>query len=420
VPPLPPVGGAYAPGPEAQNAWPQTSPFTQHRMEATYNDGSLWNYESDDQFDCKRIFSLEYLYGHGAKTGNHFIGDPNFANLPVIPDDIGLTTFHPQNTGLFGPLFHNGMRVRYGYENPDDSGMILSGFILFENTESNRQFQINQVLGNLQTLASIIVSDGAGGGIALPYDTAFFQSFTQEILGADWDYYFMPFFVRPAFKVKMVMGAKYLRISEQFLVRASDSGQGYGVDLPTGTAGPIFEGPFTQLTQPYTTVINSSVTNNLVGPVLGLRYDLGGNKFKLWGQSKFGVMADIEGRSVSSANLNQFKIVLPTTTDPNFIAGPAAGSPTTPSRVTLNNTHMAALFDQQFNLELPLFEMIPWVNHLYLFKHANFRVGWQYVVVSEVARAANQIKYIIDQPGIDSHRTWFSYNAVNFSVDWKW
>src|SRR5262249_54364615 len=213
-----PVGGAEAAGPQAQNAWPQISPFNQHRMEATYNDAGLWQYESDDKFDCKRIFSLEYLYGHGAKPGNHFIGDPDFRFLPVIPDDIGQTVFRPQNTGLFGPLFHNGMRVRYGYENPDDSGMILSGFILFENTESNKQFQINQVLGNLQPLASIIVSDGAGGGIALPFDTAFHQAFTQEIMGADWDYYFMPFFTRSAFKVKMLLGAKYLRMSETFSV----------------------------------------------------------------------------------------------------------------------------------------------------------------------------------------------------------
>jgi len=401
----------------AQNAWPETSPFTQHRVEEHFNDRGLWQYEADDNFACRRIFSLEYLYGHGAKPGNHVIGDPNFRDLRFDPDDVAGVLFPTQSTALYGPLFHNGMRVRYGYENPDDSGMILSGFILFENSASNRQFQINQVLGNLQALASIPVSDGAGGGISLPFDTAFFQQFTQEIMGADWDYYFMPFFVRPAFKVKMLLGAKYLRMSESFLVRGSDSGLGYGLDIPPL---PVFELPYF-ITDPYTTIVNSSVTNNLVGPVLGLRYDLGGEKFKLWGQSKFGVMADIESRSVSSSNLGQFKVAFPEAViEPNVLPGPAAGNPPPPSRVTLNNTHMAALFDQQFNLEVPIFEMIPWVNHLYLFKHANFRVGWQYVVVSEVARAANQIRWNINAAGIDSHRTWFSYNAVNFGVDWKW
>jgi hypothetical protein len=222
----------------------------------------------------------------------------------------------------------------------------------------------------------------------------------------------------------MLVGAKYLRISENFFVQGDDSGLGYGVDLPTsgggGGGGGTFEGPFTQLTSPYSTIINSSVTNNLIGPVIGLRYDLGGDKFKLWGQSKFGLMADIESRSVSSSNLNQFKLVTPTTLDPNFGAGPAAITSPLPTRVTSNHTHMAALFDQQFNLEFPLFSILPLVNQMAVFKQANFRVGWQYVVVSEVARAANQINYNINEATINNHRSWFSYNVVNFGVNWKW
>jgi hypothetical protein len=313
-------------------------------------------------------------------------------------------------------MFHNGMRMWYGYENPDDSGFLLSGFVLFENNESNKQF-IGGEGTSLQAIASIVVNNNDGTGIALPFDTRFFQQFTQEIMGADADYYFQPFYTRPAFKLKMLLGAKYLRISENFFVQGDDSGLGYGLDV---AFSPPFELPY-RITSPYSTIINSSVTNNLVGPTLGLRYDVGGDKFKIWGQSKFGVMADIESRSVSSSNLNQFKIAVPEVViDPNVLPGPAAGQSVRPTRVTSNNTHMAALFDQQFNLEFPLFSMLPLVNRMALFKDANFRVGWQYVVVSEIARAANQINYNIDQASINNHRTWFSYNVVNFGVNWKW
>src|SRR5262245_12697232 len=83
----PPAGGYAGAGLPAQNAWPETSPFTQHRVEEHYNDRGLWQYEADDNFACRRIFSLEYLYGHGAKPGNHVIGDPNFRNLRFDPDD---------------------------------------------------------------------------------------------------------------------------------------------------------------------------------------------------------------------------------------------------------------------------------------------------------------------------------------------
>src|SRR5258708_6612735 len=51
---LPPPGGGYdAAVMPAQNAWPQTSPFTQHRIEETFNEGGVWKYNSDDNFTRK-------------------------------------------------------------------------------------------------------------------------------------------------------------------------------------------------------------------------------------------------------------------------------------------------------------------------------------------------------------------------------
>jgi hypothetical protein len=412
----PPHDGAYAPGMSSANAWPETSPFNQHRIEQVYNEAGLWTYDSDDNFRCKRMFALDYLYGHGAGPGAHLIGDPAFKNTPFDPDDVTISLFPSHNTNLYSPQFHNGMRVWYGWEAPDDSGFLMSGFILFENSQSNKQFITNQQAGNLQPIASIVVNDG-GTGVALPFDTRFFQQFTQEIMGADADYYFMPFLTRPNFKVKMLLGAKYLRFSESFYVQGNDSGLGYGLDLPPL---PTFELPYV-ITAPYTTTINSSVTNNLVGPTIGVRYDLGGNKFKLWGQSKFGVMADIESRSVSSSNLNQFKIAVPEAViDPNVLPGPAVGAGIPPSRVTSNSTHVAALFDQQFMMEFPFFSVVPYLNRFTILREGNVRIGWQYVVVSEVARAGNQIIYNINEPLINSHRTWWSYNTFNFGMNWRW
>jgi len=418
----PDFSGGYAPE-MPTNAWPETSPFSQPRMSQVSNQTGLWQYDSDNHVNKKFIFSAEYLYAHGLRPGDRIIGDPNFNGTSPLPQQAaaGPTTGPPLFPSFsLGQLatnenvFHDGFRLRYGYENPDESGLVLSGFILFENDVNNGGRIQNEVAGNLQTLASIPVNNN-GIGAAIPIDTRFYNQYTQQILGVDADYYSMPIFTRPGFKLKMLYGAKYLQVSEQFLVQGTDSGLGYDL-AGSPTIGP----PFTQISpNPYDVVIASSTTNNLIGPVLGLRYDVGGDKFKIWGQSKFGLMADIERLNVSSANVSQIKIESPT--DPGqFVPGPAAGAGLTNTRVINTDTHISPLFETAINVEFPFFSMVPYVNKMNLFKNANVRIGWDFVVVDSVSRAAQIIKYNINEPGIQSGRTWFEYNAFNFGVDWKW
>lgn len=417
--PPPDFSGGYAPE-MPTNAWPDTSPFAQPRMSQVSNQTGLWQYDSDNHVNKKFIFSAEYLYAHGLRPGDRIIGDPNFNGTPVFPL-LGPTTTGPpvfpvQSLGGLATnqnVFHDGFRLRYGYENPDESGLVLSGFILFENDVNNGGRIQNEVAGNLQPLASIIVNNN-GTGAALPIDTRFYNQFTQQILGVDADYYSMPIFTRPGLKLKMLYGAKYLQVSEQFLVQGTDSGLGY--DASTTPIAP----PFTIISpNPYDVVIAASTTSNLVGPVLGLRYDVGGDKFKIWGQSKFGLMANIERLNVSSANVSQIKIEDPA--NPGvLIPGPAAGAGLTHTRVINTDTHISPLFETAINVEFPFFAMVPYVNRMNMFKNANVRIGWDFVVVDSVSRAAQIIKYNIGEPGIQSGRTWFEYNAFNFGVDWKW
>ena len=237
-------GGDYAPGMPQGNAWPETSPFSQHRMEQVSNQNGLWQYDSDDHVNKKFIFSAEYLYAHGLRPGDRIIGDPNFNLTPVDPNLVTTTTGPPvfpiQSLGGLATnqnVFHDGFRLRYGYENPDESGLVLSGFVLFENDVNNGDRIQTQTAGNLQTLASIVVNNN-GTGLAIPIDTRFYNQYTQQILGADADYYSMPFFTRPGFKLKMLYGLKYLQVSEQFLVQGTDSGLGYSI------AGGTIAGPF--------------------------------------------------------------------------------------------------------------------------------------------------------------------------------
>src|SRR5205823_3088353 len=91
--------------------------------------------------------------------------------------------------------------------------------------------------------------------------------------------------------------------------------------------------------------------------------------------------------------------------------------PATTHKIT--NTHISPIFDTSIYGEFPGFAMIPWVNQWQLFKNAKMRVGWNYVYVGEVARAAGIINYNIHEATINAKRSWFEFSTVNFAVDWR-
>jgi hypothetical protein len=427
-----PVGpGYYGGGMPPANVWPEMSPYTQHRRTETFNDAGLWSYNTDDNFANTYFFTAAYLYGHGQKPGFHQIGDPNLHDTVFIPGDIQgpFAAFPSQGTGIFNHVFHEGVQLRYGYWSPEGSGMVISGFVLAENNvNTGRYIQIGSP-ANPIPLAGIIVNNN-GAGLLLPFDERFYQRYSQEILGADAEYYQASFLTRSFFNLKVAGGVKYLRINETFFVQGDDTGEGYQVNqggTTTTTGFPNLPSittptPITHLGPAYSTIINSSTTNNLVGPTLGIRYELGGNLLKFWGVSKFGLMADIEEITVSSANVNQFKTAIPFTFSPNvFTSSPDPNAQLIPTRVTKTTTHLAPLVDASINVEVPIFSMIPVVNGWTFLKDAKFRVGYQYVWVGEIARAPAVIQYNLHKPTIRTDsRTSFGYDVINFAVDWKW
>jgi hypothetical protein len=297
----------------------------------------------------------------------------------------------------------------------------------------NRNTMVHAVAGNpttLTPLASIIVNNGNGASTVLPFDAAFVQQFNQEVWGSDLDIYMAPFFERPNFKMKWLFGAKYLRIAEQMYVEGDDSGLGYafipntvigsgGTGGTTGTVGlnPII-GPFIPLMPPYSTIIQSSVVSNLIGPHLGVRYDLGGDKFKIWGQTKFAVAYDNEKMRVSSSNLSPF-VAFDGVDDK--IAGPAPPGSGVNVVASHANNHVAPIIDTSVNLDFNGFELIPVINKMALFKTAKTRIGYNFVWINNVARPTNIINYQLGGVTLNTgNRTYFAYNAVNFSVAWKW
>jgi hypothetical protein len=132
--------------------------------------------------------------------------------------------------------------------------------------------------------------------------------------------------------------------------------------------------------------------------MLGLRYEVGGDKFKIWGQTKVGVMANMERINVASGGLNQIKgVAPPPPPDNTFIGGSGNGAGLQATNFTQSSTHVSPLFDTSINIEFPFFSMIPYVNKIHFLQNANVRMGWNFVAVDAMSRAAQIISYEIPQ-----------------------
>lgn len=384
------------------NVWPQVSPY-EHRMQGVANDGGgLWQYNESDE-RAIWLGSVEFLITWGLRPGTQLVGSGGPpSDQYFFPGNQNI--FPHQTTNVFPNITHYGVRARYGWENPDGSGFILSGFYVAEANESSGPVGVHQFpLGStIQNVASIPYSVGNGGGELVTFDTNFQMRYGQEAWGADGDYYMAPFFSRNSFKLGVSVGAKYLRVSESLHIRAQDSSLSYDVS-PTGVISNIQD---TGLPPLDTNIVSQTLTD-LVGPSVGLKYEMGGKKFKIWGQTKVAVAANIEEMRVFGQNAISFSEL-------------ASGiQPPVTFDTSRSHTRISPILDTSIYGEFPLFAMLPIFNKITLINRANFRIGWNYILVGEMSRPANIIQYNLNEPTVRTNRTWFSLSTLSFAIDWR-
>jgi hypothetical protein len=426
--PMPEYGGNDPYGAYQPNAWPVISPYTQHNLEEMYNERGLWQYNAIDE-EPRNVIGFDFLMAWGLRPGTQTIGagtppaslqmfspNQNFLNTSTTTNsttgtstttgntqingtnDQTILRYGPQSTAYFSNPIHYGVKARYGWENPDDSGFLMSGFFIAQNQMVHHAKAPGDPIG---PLGSIAYNNGVDGVLAL-FDSVFDQYYDQQFWGADADFIVAPFFRRPNFKVSMTYGVKYLRVSETLSIHAQDSnssgnfGGGEQIQfIPTGDPlPPVLD-----------TWITSSTLSNLVGPSIGLKYDLGGNKFKIWGQTKLAAMVNMQQMRVYGQNAygNTDYLVYGYT---NFNNHRSA-------------TYISPVFDQTIYGEFPLFAMLPLVNRINFLNKSMFRIGWNFILVGESSRPANQIAYNFTDPTIRTNRTWFSISTVSFGLDWR-
>ena len=418
----------------------------------------------DTQFN-QTVFTLgpyRYITGSGGTGGGGGGGGGGTGGNPTI--------FGAQDTGILANVMTSGgFRGTWGWTNPDDSGFEASGFVtapavsnwqLYDPRLDINQFSglynpllhlhawfglplgdsgTNSVLTNLSGLASTGTgpngdTDGDGKyGAVQPYDMGVFVRMTSQLMGANTDWYFNSIYEQRAIKVRPLLGAKYIFLREKFSFDGYDSGLGYTISAPaTGSGGggnsgvstnqgilspsaldPLFSTPNVLHSQ-----LISSDVSNMGGPEAGFRIDLGKSdaKFQMWGNTKFGALANVTQRQVSGFNIgNNFNIISPNT---------VPAMPNDPYATAFSNsktsTTFSPMFEQSVNVKFPVFNLIPYLNKLEVFERAQVQAGYTFLYLGNVYRPENTIIWNQYPKTPQLNGTTSSFYNSNFSLGVQW
>lgn len=506
----PPPGAVGAPGyPDPGMNWPSSGqvpgPFASRFSQHTNSDG-LWQFESNNRPN-QYFFGLEYLSTRNKRPTRVPVGNPNSVtyyqmvedSLSEIDEELAeeferYNYYDAGNLGVFREIKSPGMRGRWGFFRPDDSGVVVEAWWASGRTDtwdamtlgSTRQQdpsqidELNSVLSppnyfltdifpedldtvlqqNLLNLRGLPVDDGTHGGVTIPFDLVYKLMATSESFGAAANILTTPMMKTNNFMLRPLWGVRYLNIQEGFMFVGRDSGILYDDNteladpptpdlklqsLPNGSdtdgdgiidnAG-IVEGivddisddadienitdevGFRIVTDPFTAYLSNSVRTHLAGPELGMRYDLGGSKVLLWGQSKVGLMGNNEklsmrGDNIGMATRGDLLDAEPTVPHPNrFFAND-------------EHSHVSPVFEQGLFAELRIFEDIPFLDEIYFLQEAKLKLGVTYIVVGEVARPYGNIEWKGNpQEGLFpllkiDRETWHTMNW-SIGIDWAY
>ncbi len=411
--------------------WPEVSPYD-YSFDQTYYDNGLW-YRRTNRRQKNYFFGLEFYNAEikrpqsGVKGG--FVGsevtnaesvydwtarellgqvvsipEKNF-DLPVTTEAFGADNSRP------------GLRTRFGAINPDDSGWEVVGFwaptdeqsVSFSQGSLNREpdnFASNgegpfdififDDEGNIEFVAASQFPDYG----RLPFDEGVVMTFNSQAWGGDFSYYTTPAeYCDGISKFHGSFGVRYLGIWEDFGFSGSDSGYSNIVVTPDGRMYQV---------SPYTTEISSSLTSHLVGPQLGLKWVLGGEKLKLTTEVKGSIAANFE-----TNNLRYTSYGL----DPTLQSRLRDGDPRN-GRDVKNDVSYAPIFEFTFMADLPVMQYLPVFKRLPGFNESVFRIGYNYTQAWRIRRATQAITYYAPEPRLNNDRDSWHVGGLVAGFTW--
>ena len=342
-----------------------------------------------------------------------------------------------------------GMRATLGWFNPDQSGFQASGFWLntgvstlltgtglaYDPTDAVN-FPANYNRQHLRAYSGLTLqgADTDGDfrpGVVQPFDIFYRTQLETQLMGANVDWYWSAVHDQSSILIRPVGGARFVQLRERFTFDGSDSGLGYtiqGARAAAGgnaaaAAGQIFSPVVIDPTFSVPDVMDSNLTSEslslLAGPEAGLRFDLGSDHFKIWTQSKFGLLANNTQRTLKGFNIGDAYYVAngrTTTVMPR-------NSPELTAFASENSTtSLSPMFEQSIFMKAPLFQFVPVLNKARLLSQAEFQAGYTLLILGQIARPAQQIDwqaYPVN-PRLQSERSTYTNGTFSFGVEWAY
>lgn len=397
-PPLPMPGPGGAAPPPGMNPWPRITPFENLFDQWKNEDGSWLRETRNDPREYQ--FSIEYMNTRLRQPGNQLIGatgqsfsfqpiDPN-TGMPVPPVFRG---FSVSDFYKHANLKTEGLNVRLEAKNTDLSGFEANAWWATDVEETSHGIG----LFDGQAFALPVFDPTVAAGFAIPYDNVSI-TLNQQAAGATGTFFWTPLVDWDSLTIRPAGGIRYMFRREEFNFRGSDSGN---VSL---TLIPIDDAR-----------IQARVENQMVGPEIGFRYDVGGVRedrfLKISGKVVGGFLVNREAGSLYQQLIGQ---------PGNLVGVPSAATVFTQRDVT---AHLSPHISGSVNFEMRVFQYVPRIKDLTLFENAVLRIGFHYTKLGEILRPQNAIEYR-GFPAFSelrySQRTVWDIKHWNFGVNWTW
>lgn len=453
-----PPPALYPPqAPNTMNPWPEVSPFyppnvsyTQHQ-----NKGGLWfkdavHRQTDYEFGLDYILT-SFKEPHDRIVGSNFLPLVNFGGVmtpvgqvvvtnnlspeqdlglltntfpgafpfPILLDGTALITFPDtqlfpiMTTGaLAGGLDSNGIKAHWAAFNEDGTGWNLRAFFA---PEANTNFaRGNETLFDVPITQQVILANpglisSLYGAVPLIFSNQLFgiDGNTQGFLGDTQKYdilYRLDYSTWAAggqanryngllhksdsVRVTSFYGARYMYLDETFQFHGIDSGLGY--DIETDGDNIDFGRPTGGLTIAYPLMdsrLNSTVQSHLAGAQGGFRIDIGHKgAFHVWAETTGGLLANYETLEVNGNNIG-VPLLRPDMHDGvQFLDNSF--------RDKERHTHVSPLFEQSIYADIRLRHIFPFLKHSYFLEEAQFRCGYTFTWIGEVARPGSTINWV--------------------------
>lgn len=397
---------AYPPpiaAPPGTGYYPQISPYDTRVRDSTYRENGIW-VNNSIYGDRKYLMSVEYLRVFFNRPGTDTVGNANFGPDPTIGTTV--------TTGVFsngGDLTSDGVAAKFIIQNADSTTFEARGWYTAEGNSTYEPHGRGNT-GQPDTFinrGAITYDDGTDVGRAVRYDTDFKLGYKEQAYGADLTFSTTPFFETEGFRVRALWGGKYVKLREQFTFHGEDSALSYTSTTPGSL---ILDNPFGN--PAFASDMTSRTKSDFAGIEAGVRYEFGGKHFTLWGQSRGAVTANHEDISLFGNNMGD-----------GYNDGFPAPGPGIPKTFYFNHhqshTHISPMFSQDFYFKGKVFQAIPFLNDIPLLASADMLIGYNFLLIGNVARPSKYIDYRLDNPKISLNHSRWQMQTVNFGLQWQ-